>query len=248
MDNKMIVYDKKYYAVMANDIVKGKQEMTLMEARIIRLLITQVVKQDPELKTYTCRIQDLADFLNITSDNIYRNISDICDNLLKRLVRVGTKNPKEPWKKFQWIQLAEYDGKGNITLKLSEQIAPFVLELNSWFTQYQLENILGFNSFYAIRIYEILKCDSGITRDEQSEFTYKLDYLREIFNCTEKYKNINDFIKKVIEISVREINDKSDILVSYELKKTSRKFTDIIFTVGINGRNYIKRKNASLQA
>jgi len=243
MDNKMIVYDKNYYAVMANNIVKGKQEMTLWEARIIRLLITQVVKQDPKLRTYTCRIQELADFLNISSQNLYRDINLICDNLLKRIIRIGTKNPKEPWEKFHWISNAKYDGNGNITLKLSEEIAPFVLELNSWFTQYKLENILGFNSFYAIRIYEILKCDSGITRDEQSEFSYNLDYLREILNCTEKYRYMHDFIKRVIDIGVKEINDKSDILVSYELKKTSRKFTDIIFTVGINGKNYIKRKN-----
>jgi len=248
MGNKMIVYDKHYYAVMANDIVKGKQEMTLMEARIIRLLITQVVKQDPELKTYTCRIQDLADFLNIPSNNLYRDIKNICESLLKRLVRVGTKNPKEPWISFQWIQLAKYDGNGNITLKLSEQIAPYVLELNAWFTQYQLENILGFNSFYAIRIYEILKCDNGITRDEQGEFTYTIENLRKILCCEDKFNKITDFTEKVIDTAVREINDKSDILVSYELKKTSRKFTDIIFTVGINGRNYIKRKNASLQA
>jgi len=240
MEKKKITYNKNHYAVMANDIVKGKQEMTLTEARIIRLLITQVVKEDNDLKTYTCRIKDLADFLEITSDNLYRNIREICVNLLRNVVKIGTPNPKDPWKIFQWVQMAEYDGNGNITLQLSEKIAPFVLELNAWFTQYKLENILGFKSFYAIRIYEILTCDSGITRDEQSEFIYDIDYLREIFNCVGKYKNINDFIKRVIDIGVREINDKSDIHVTYECLKTSRKFTGIKFNISYNVKNNFK--------
>jgi len=240
MENKMIIYDKNHYTVMANDIVKGKQEMTLMEAKILRLLITQVAKEDKDLKTYTCRIQDLADFLDIPSSNLYRDIKDICDNLFRRVIRIGDIDPRKPWAIFHWIQRAEYDGNGSITLKLSEEISPFVLELNAWFTQYKLENILGFNSYYAIRIYEILTCDSGITRDEQSEFTYDINYLRERLNCEGKYKNINDFFRYVIDIGVREINDKSDIYVTYDCLKTSRKFTGIKFTISYNVKNNFK--------
>jgi len=237
MENKTITYNKNHYAVMANTIIKGKQEMTLMEARLIRLLITQVVKEDKDFKRYTCRIQDFAKFLGIAPKGLYRDVSDICISLLKRVVKIGTNDPKKPWKAFQWIQLAEYDGKGNITLELSEKIAPYVLELNSWFTQYKLENILSFNSFYAIRLYEILKCDMGIAREEKFEFSYDIEYLREILCCEEKYKLINDFTKRVIEISIREINEKSDIEVTYECFKTSRKITGIKFEIWYNVKN-----------
>ena len=242
MDNKMIAYDKKYYAVMANDIVKGKQEMTLMEARIIRLLITQVVKQDPELKTYTCRIQDLAEFLDITSQTLYQDIKDICKKLLSRVVQIGTGNPKKPWKMFQWISMAEYDGDGNITLKISEELSPFLIDLNAWFTQYQLQNILSFNSFYAIRLYEILKCEIGITRENNEYFDFTIDELKKIFSCEKKYKQTADFIKKVIIVGVREINSKSDIEVEYEYIKTSKKITSIRFYVWYNVKNNFKRK------
>lgn len=242
MDNKMIAYNKEHYAVMANSIVKGKQEMTLIEARIIRLLITQVVKEDKDLKTYTCRIQDLADFLNVTSDNIYRDIKTICRRLLSRVVTIGTDNPKQPWEMFQWVQTARYDGNGNITLKLSEQIAPYVLELNSWFTQYQIENILQFNSFYAIRLYELIKCENGITRDTKESFTFEIDYLRQVFCCENKYKTTAEFIREVIEIGTKEINEKSDIELSYECKKTGKKITSIEFSLYFNANTYIKRK------
>jgi len=242
MDNKLIVYDKSHYTVMANDIIKGKQDMTLWEARIIRLLITQVVKEDKDLKTYTCRIQNLASFLNITSETLYQDIKIICRKLLSRVVEIGTGNPKNPWKMFHWISKAEYDGNGNLTLKLSDEISDFVLDLNAWFTQYQLQNILSFNSFYAIRLYEILKCEDGIARQNKDNFEFSITKLREIFACDNKYKQTKDFIKKVIFVGIREINNKSDITVDYNYVKMGKKIVGINFSIGYNVKNHFKRK------
>lgn len=229
-----MVYNKEHYTVMANDIIKGKQDMTLQEARIIRLLITQVVKQDKDLKTYTCRIQDLAKFLGVPSANLYRDIRCICENLMRSIVRVGTGNPKEPWKIFQWMQLAEYDGNGNITLMLSNQIKPYVIELDKWFTQYQLGNILAMQSFYSIRLYELIKCQDGITRMEKNYHEFTIKYLREYFCCEKKYKKVIDFKKNVIEMAVREINEKSDVRLNIEYIKTGRAITSIRFFIHIN--------------
>ena len=108
---KVKKYDMKYnpehYTVAANDIIRGKQSMTLQTARLIRLLITQVVKEDKDLKTYSCRISDLADFLNIPSSNLYRDIQSICESAMKSVVYIGTGNPKHPWKMFHWVSTAE---------------------------------------------------------------------------------------------------------------------------------------------
>lgn len=231
-----IVYNKEHYTVMANDIIKGKQDMTLQEARIIRLLITQVVKQDKDLKTYTCRIQDLAKFLGVSSQNMYRDIRDICRQLLKRTVDIGTGNPKEPWKTFQWVQLAEYDGNGNITLMLSNQIKPYVVELDKWFTQYQLGNILAMQSFYSIRLYELIKCQDGITRTEKDFHEFTMEYLREYFCCEKKYKRVSQFKQKVIDTAVKEINEKgkTDIQLDVEYIKTGRAITAVRFYVHCN--------------
>lgn len=92
-----MTYNAEHYTVAANDIIKGKQSMTLQTARLIRLLITQVVKEDKDLKTYSCRIIDLAKFLNIDSSNLYKHIRTICDCAMKSVVYIGTDNPKQPW-------------------------------------------------------------------------------------------------------------------------------------------------------
>ena len=242
MENKIypICYNKEHYAVVSNDIIQGKQDMTLHQARLLRLMITQVVKEDKDLKTYSCRIQDLAKFLNIDSSNLYRDVQKFCSDLLKLQVKVGSKNPKKSWAIFQWFQLAKYDDNGTLTLMLSNQIAPFVLDLNKWFTQYKLENILEMNSFYSIRLYELLKCQMGINQYD-IDFSFSLEELRVFFCCENKYKQFGDFKKNVIHTAITEINEKTDlfVFVTYE-KFNSRSFNKINFEIHMQNKKRVQ--------
>lgn len=225
------MYNKNYYAVMANEIVKGKQSNTLQQMRFIRLMITQIEQQDKELKKFTCRIQDFANFFNIAPTNLYADILSFCRKLIKTDVLIGTGNPKKPWKAINWFNCAEYNGNGEITLCLSEQIRPYLIGLNKWFTQYQLKNIIGMKSVYGIRLYEILRCDDNKARGEKYIFKYSIKNLREVLNCESKYKQIKEFKEKVIEKAIQEINNNSDLFVSTEYIKTGRKITDIKFII-----------------
>lgn len=235
--NKLVEYNSGHYAVMANDIIKGKQVSTLQQARFIRLMVAQIVKQDKELKTFTCRIQDFADFFGIDSSNMYREVDNLCTELLKCQVHVGTGNPKKPWRKINWFGCAEYDGEGGLTLCLGEQMRPYVLELNKWFTQYQLKSIIGMKSVYGIRLYEILKCDENKARDTKNVFTYQISKLREMLGCENKFKQIGQLKERVIEKAVQEINDNTDLLVYVNYIKTGRKITAIQFSLHCNRKN-----------
>lgn len=237
-----MTYNAEHYTVAANDIIKGKQSMTLQTARLIRLLITQVVKEDKDLKTYSCRIIDLAKFLNIDSSNLYKHIRTICDCAMKSVVYIGTDNPKQPWEMFHWVSMAKYDGEGTITLRLSDEIKPYVLELEKWFTQYQLKNILAFNSYYAIRLYELLKCKDGESSNSKIELEFEVDELRQYFDCEKKYQKISQFKEKVINTAVREINEKSDLWVNPTYKKTGREITSVVFETHANYWNIQKQE------
>lgn len=235
--NKLVEYNSGHYAVMANDIIKGKQVSTLQQARFIRLMVAQIVKQDKELKTFTCRIQDFANFFEIASTNLYSEVDNLCTELLKCQVHVGTGNPKKPWRKINWFGCAEYDGEGGLTLCLGEQMRPYVLELNKWFTQYQLKSIIGMKSVYGIRLYEILKCDENKARDTKNVFTYQISKLREMLGCENKFKQIGQLKERVIEKAVQEINDNTDLLVYVNYIKTGRKITAIQFSLHCNRKN-----------
>ena len=235
-----MTYNAEHNTVAANDIIKGKQSMTLQTARLIRLLVTQIAERDKDLKTYTCKITDLAKFLNIDSSNLYKDIFKICECAMKSVVYIGTGNPKHPWELFHWVSTASYDGKGTLTLRLSDEIKPYVLELEKWFTQYKLKNILEFNSYYAIRLYEIIKCEDGATGNMQSELEFEIEELRQYFDCEKKYKLFTDFKRKVIEVAVREINEKSDIWLKPTYKKWGRAYTSVSFEIHANFKRFAK--------
>lgn len=236
--NNLISYNKEHYAIMANDVIKGKQVSTLQQARFIRLMVAQIVKQDKELKTFTCRIQDFANFFNIAPTNLYSDVNNLCIELLKCQVHIGTGNPKRPWEAINWFSCARYDGEGGLTLCLGEQMRPYLLELNKWYTQYQIKEIIGMKSVYGIRLYEILKCDENKSRDTKNIFTYEIQKLREMLGCEDKYKQIKEFKEKVIEKAISEINDNTDLFVSLDYIKTGRKVTAVQFELNVNRLNY----------
>lgn len=225
-----VVLNRGHYTVLANDVVKGKQEMSLQEARIIRLLITQISKDDKSLERYTMRIQDFAEFLGIPSSNLYRDVYAICDRLLSRKISIRTSDNRRPWRIFQWMQLAEYDGNGTLTLMLSEQLKPYVLDLKKYYTQYQLDCIINLKTFYAIRLYELLKMDAYKMNDEDE---YSIDFLREFFDCEAKYKDFKDFRIRVLEPAVLEVNKNApDIeILDVVYRRSCRKVVGLVFCV-----------------
>lgn len=241
MEDKIypVVYNKNYNVVMANDILKGKSDLTLQQARLIRLIIMQVAKEDKDLKTYTCRIQDLAKFLGISSSNLYAEVYSTCEELLKCIVHIKTGNSKKAWEMILWFSTAKYDGNGTMTLRLSQEISNHVLELDKWFTKYQLEEVLSFSSYYSIRLYELLKCEIGIANDRKSSFEFTLLELREFFSCENRYPANKDFNQYVINKAVLEINLKSDIYIIVDFVKTGRAITSVKFNISsINPMRY----------
>lgn len=234
---ELVAFNKEYYAVMSNDVVKGKQNSNLQEARFIRLMISQITQQDTELKTFTCRVQDFAKFFGIDSSNMYREVDKLCTNLLKSQVQVGSGNPKRPWKKINWFGSAEYDGDGNLTLRLNKDIRPHVLRLNKWYTQYQLKNIIDMKSTYGIRLYEILKCDNNKAKETRKAFTFEVKELKEMLGCEKEYKQIGQFKEKVIDKALKEICENTDLEVSVEYIKTGRSITHVCFYVALNSKN-----------
>jgi plasmid replication initiation protein len=213
--------------------------MSVQEAKLIRIAITQVVKQDTEFKTYTVRVSELANFLEISGSNLYRDIKGICESLMKRLLYIGTGDPKHPWKMAHWVSSAEYDGQGNITLRLSDELKPYILALEEY-NKYKLENVLKMRSFYAIRIYELLKVDE-YKGNEYMEFS--IFELRKILECEETLTRISDFKSKVIDRSVAEINQKTDMqITSVQYIKNGRSIDRVRFYIELPHIRQMVRK------
>lgn len=215
-----------------NDGIIAKQtHMTMQEARLLRLVIMQVSQYDDDLMEYEVTIPEIANYFGITTtQTLYDDIFDICDKLTSKKIAIRTESTKNPWSFQPWMAEASYDGSV-VKLALNKRIKHYVMEFNELFTQYEMKDILQLRSYYALRIYEILKMKYTSCRKKKKTFDFTIEELREMTSTENKHIQIGHFRKKVIEIAKREINEKTDINITTEILKSSRKYIGVRFTV-----------------
>lgn len=241
-----IEYKKSLSVVQANELIRSKQDdFSLLEIKILRLAVSQIVKNETDFKTYTCRIGDLAKYLNISEANIYRDIKDTCTRLLKKTIYIEDKSKpknkgKPNYKIFHWIDYVEYND-GKITFRLSESLSPYLLGLERLFTLYNYEEIINLPTSNAVRLYELIESLQNMEFHyinpvsyanipvDKNEFIFEIDWLRKYFNCESKYPNNADFVKRIIDGATIAIRKNTFMNLTYRTHKDGRNIKYIIF-------------------
>lgn len=223
------------HVVMHNKLVEGKYSMPLQAAKIVRMAIAKMSYGDDSIGVFSCSIVELAELLGISKGNLYRDIRKTCATLERSFVYLGTDNPRHKWIRLQWVEKASYDGNGTLSVILSPDLQPYLIGLRNCYTQYRLKNIIGFDSFYAIRLYELLLCRYNMADySNEEKFKFTIAEIRELLLCKDKFPRFPDFRRKVLERALREINDKSDIEISFDLEKNGISYSAIVFNVHLN--------------
>ncbi|MEM1486395.1 replication initiation protein (plasmid) [Oscillospiraceae bacterium PP1C4] len=236
-----------YYACMANELILARQKtMSIWANRIINFLVMQLVAEDKDLKTYSVKIKDLAEFVGVSTGNVYEDIKNACTEIMQTVIEISTGNPKRPWELLHWMSLARYDGEGTLTLSLSEEVKPYLFDLQArgFFTQYQIKEILPMSSFYAIRLYQYITMVMNKAKYKLEYVDMEIPFAREFFECENKYKQIGEFKKIVIDTAIKQINNNSSSrfwLDKPEYFKTGRVITKVRFYV--RSASFIKALN-----
>jgi len=111
-------------------------------------------------------------------------------------------------------------------LRFSKDILPFISNVKANFTQYMLSEVSKMQGAYSVRVYELL-----VQYKTTGERYISIEDFRFMLDLGTRYKQFNDLLKRVIEPSVDEINEQSDLKVTATPQKTGRKFTHIKFTI-----------------
>lgn len=227
--------------VMSNDLIKGKSNLSLNELKLLRLTIMQVIAEDKDLMTYQVKIMELARMLEISRQNLYTEVMEMCKHLMQEIVYIGDGNPKHKWEMFQWCSRCRYEN-GVITIKLHDDLKPYLIELKKHYTQYVLQDILMLKTVYAVRIYELIREEmknQKVYADKIAEVLLDLETIRKATNTEDKYEKISMFRARVLNSAVGEINEKLGYYVTYEPVKHSRKI--VSFRFKIESKNNIYR-------
>lgn len=229
--------DARNYVVQANNLIGGKQALKLNSAKLIRSAIMQVVREDEELKPYIITIKDLSELLGVPASNIYRDVDEITDDIIKNPVYIREeRNGKTiDFIKIPWVTRCEYKSDVGIALKLNEELKPFLINLKEHYTQYTLQEVLAMKSVYGIRIFEMLqsKIMSRVLPKDGIAIILSVQEIRECCDCEDKYPAFGNFRDKVIDKAVKEINRVTMFKVVYSYIKKARSVVEIKFDINM---------------
>lgn len=229
--------DSRNYVVQANNLIGGKQALKLNSAKLIRSAIMQVVREDEELKPYIITIKDLSELLGVPASNIYRDVDEITDDIIKNPVYIREeRNGKTiDFIKIPWVTRCEYKSDVGIALKLNEELKPFLINLKEHYTQYTLQEVLAMKSVYGIRIFEMLqsKIMSRVLPKDGITVILSVQEIRECCDCEDKYPAFGNFRDKVIDKAVKEINRVTMFKVVYSYIKKARSVVEIKFDINM---------------
>lgn len=220
--------------VKDNALIQASYTLDLAEQRLILLAIIEArnsgqgITHDSLLKIHA---SSYAKQFNVNDKTAYTVVKDASKGLFDRYVTYHDKNPKNGKDRSfhcRWVdKIGVEPDSGIVYMRFTSDVVPLITRLESHFTSYEIDKVADLSSSYAIRLYELIIQwrDNGVTQK------YKIDDLRQKIGVEpEKYKAMNNFKARVIDLAIKQINEHTDITVKYEQHKTGRAITAMSFT------------------
>ena len=225
MKNSLIVKD--------NALINASYNLELTEQRLIMLAIInaresgQGITADSKLEIHA---SDYAKLFNVSLDASYKALREAVNNLFNRQFSY-TAEYKRTGKigvvRSRWVSRIFYvDDLALLEITFAPDVVPLVTRLEEHFTSYQAKQVAHLTSKYAVRLYELLIAwrEAGkVPPIEISEFRNRLGLL------DDEYTAMHNFKKRVLEPSIQQINEHTDITVTYEQHKKGRTISGFSF-------------------
>ena len=210
-----------------NKIIEASYKLSLTEQRVVLLAIGQVNSSEKltENDVFVIEASDYSSMFSIDKKESFREMKEAIDSLRGRWVKVIDDG--DNYKSIAWLSMIQSSISGqSIQIRFTKDIAPYLSQLEGSFTKYRIKNIRQMSSIYSIRIYELL-----MRWKDFKTVTLTVEQIRERLQLTSKgYSAFGNVKQKIIEPSINEITQLSDIDASYELIKKGKKVDSVRFS------------------
>jgi len=216
----------------SNSLIEAGYRLSLTEMQIILYgisLINPVRKNFP--LCYRIDISRFAEMFGREHGQIYNEVKEAVQ---KRFWERDFSYKDEDGKTItnRWLtRIRHQDKTGFIEIKFSEEVQPYLHQLQNRFTTYYIEQIADMKSVYSVRFYELGIMHLNKSKTCKCVFKLSIDEIKKRLELTDKYSRFSNFKDRVLEKSKQEINRSSDIKLTYEVIKQGRVPNKIKFTV-----------------
>lgn len=232
---------KNEIVVQHNDLIEARYRLTLQEKRVMLWIISRIQYDDDRFVSHKISIKEFSDIIGVSSDHMYSDMEKTTMKLVQRGISIRDRKENKLIQ-VTWLSSSVYHhDKGIIELKVSEHLMPYLLKLKNNFTKISLADIIGLQSIYSVRIFELLKQKEYMGKRTISLFDFK-----EFCGISDnKYTSVHDLKRFVLDTSCKEITQKTELEVSYLMVKQGRKFIAVSFDVK-NKQDEIKNKTSQI--
>ncbi|WP_180044618.1 replication initiation protein RepM, partial [Acinetobacter sp. YH16039] len=222
--NKLVVKD--------NALIDASFNLSLVEQRIMLLAIVEareVSKLTPNTAIEVL-VSNYVQQFKADSNNIYGAIKEAARTLKRREFSYLDRYKGQPaYTTANWVNKVTYvDNNGMVVLYFSEEVISLISRLEEQFTKYHLEQVSSFKSKYSTRLYELIVKWLSTGKTEK----YEIEDLRSKLGLgVNEYSTMSNFKINVLDKALGEINQHSDLTVSYEQFKQGRAISAVQFKI-----------------
>ena len=218
--------------VKDNALMNASYNLSLVEQRLILLAIIEARGSGKGINANNPLVVHAESYINqfgVAKQTAYQALKDACKDLFARQFSYQEKRGRGTINiTSRWVSQVGYiDDLATVELIFSPAVVPLITRLEAQFTKYDIEQISGLSSAYAVRLYELLICwrSTGKTPViEIPEFRKRLGVLDDEYQRMERLK------ASILELSIKQINEHTDITVTYQQHKAGRVITGFTFS------------------
>ena len=227
--------------VKDNALMNASYNLDLVEQRLILLAILEARESGKGINAndpLTVHAESYINQFGVHRTTAYQALKDACKDLFARQFSYQEKRERGRANiTSRWVsQIAYIDETATVEVIFAPAVVPLITRLEEQFSQYDIEQVSGLSSAYAVRMYELLICwrSTGKTPViELKEFRKRIGVLDTEYTRTDNLK------MRVIELALKQINEHTDITATYEQHKKGR------LIIGFSFKFKHKKKTAS---
>lgn len=220
--------------VKDNRLIEASYSLGVVEQRLMLLAIVGARETGEGITPetlLTVRAEDYAKHFNVERQTAYQALQEAVETLFNRRATVDVYDKRREKMRpmvVRWVTAMQYEEQqACVTLRFGIEVVPLITRLEQNFTSYELQQIAGLKSAYAIRLYELLMQWKAASKTP----AFELQHFRKQLGLLEgEYKTMVNFKTRVLELALKQINEHTDITVSYEQHKTGRAITGFSFS------------------
>lgn len=222
--NRKYLEQRNHFVVKSNDLIqKTRFRLTTEQQKLILFLISKIKPTDTEFSEYEFTI---SDYFKITGSadggQQYKNIEDGLKALADKSMYIYTDEDTKTL--VRWLSKVHINAKsGKITVRLDEDLKPYLLQIKERYSQYELIYTFCLKSKYSIRAYEYFN-SRHYNKLKPYSFDISIEEFKERVGA-ENYTEYRDLNSRVIKPIVKEINEYTDKVLIIEPIKEGRTTT-----------------------